>query len=326
MIRLVTSDIHISKNPIDVYRLVFLKETLPALLDKYKATQLIVAGDITQDKDGHPASLVNEMVECFHNLSKKCEIIILQGNHDASNVQDPFFQFLSKFDNIKWISAPIVLDNCLYLPHTRDYKKDWVGIDFEGHDFIIAHNTFGGTTVNGQSLSGIPTNIFPDDAAVLSGDIHEPQQVDVVTYIGSPFLCSFGDDYQPRVLVLDGLKAKSVKLHGQQKRLINMHWPNDIELLYPLVQEKDIVKIQVHLRMEHVAKWADIRQEVEQWATNNKFVLNSIIPVVEYDKGERQKIASSVRRTDNEYVSAFVKRNGIDSKVADIGLDIIEIV
>lgn len=327
MKRIVTADIHISKTPIDAYRLVFLKETLPALLDKYKVEQLIVGGDLTQDKDGHPASLVNELVGAFIHLSSKCEVIILQGNHDFQSKEHPFFQFLSYFKNIFWISGPMQKDGCLYLPHTRDYKQDWAGIDFKGHDFIFAHNTFEGTKVNGQSLSGIPTNIFPNDSVVLSGDIHEPQQVDVVTYIGSPFLCSFGDDYKPRVLFLDGLKAKSIRVGGQQKRLLNLDWvAGGMAKLAQSANENDIVKIQVHTNMEHVAKWADIRQEVEQWAIQNKFVLNSVIPIVSYDKGERQKVVSSVRRTDNEYVNAFVKRNGTDEQTTAIGKSIIETV
>jgi predicted phosphodiesterase len=220
MRRLVTADIHISKNPIDAYRLAFLKENLPVLVDKYKPNELLVLGDITQEKDQHPASLVNEVVGAFHNLAKRCKVIILQGNHDASAVEYPFFEFLNYIDNIQWIRTPTEEANCLYLPHTRDHKKDWQGLSFEDRDFIFAHNTFTGAKVNGQTLSGIPATVFPDDACVLSGDIHEPQTLGSVTYIGSPYAVNFGDDFPFRVLLLDDLEVKSIKVRGTQKRLI----------------------------------------------------------------------------------------------------------
>lgn len=327
MRRFCTGDIHISRNPIDAYRMVFLRDTLPALLDKHEIEQLIFLGDMCEQKDQHPASLVNDVVECFYDLSKKCEIIILQGNHDFSNKEHPFFQFLSKFDNISWINVPTERDGCLYLPHTRNYKQDWKHLDFIGLDWIFAHNTFFGTNTNtGYALSGIPTSIFPDDAAIISGDIHEPQSFDMITYVGAPYTVDFGDDYSPRVLLLDGLKAKSVKVYGQQKRLLSLDWAaGGMAKLAQSANEGDIVKVQVQIQMSDVAKWADIRQEVEQWAIQNKFIVNTIQPIVSVYEGKRQTLVKSVRKTDHEYLASFVKRNGIDTETANTGRELIDL-
>lgn len=209
-------------NARDRYRTDFVVKTLPELVGKHKPDQLLILGDVTEHKDQHPARLVNELVNALCDLaaSHKLEIIVLQGNHDFLSNAHPFFAFLENFKGIRWIAKPEVLDNCLYLPHTRDYKKDWKGIDFKGHDFIFAHNIFEGVKANGQKLSGIPTKIFPEDAFVISGDVHEPQSFDCVTYVGSPFTTDYGDDYQGRVLLLKGLKAKSIKVFGPQKRLV----------------------------------------------------------------------------------------------------------
>lgn len=88
----------------------------------------------------------------------------------------------------------------------------------------------------------------------------------------------------------------------------------------------DIVKIQVHIGMKDVSRWAEIRLQVEDWAVKNNFIVNSIIPQVSYVEGKRQKLVKSVRRNDNEYLESFVKRTGADSKVAEVGKQIIEIV
>ena len=326
MRRLVTSDWQLDSNPRDRYRLDFVVKTLPELIDKYKVDQLLVLGDLTEAKDNHPASLVNEIVQALMNINKKCQLIILEGNHDYLQKGTPFFEFIKYFPGkAAWLSVPIVLDRCLFLPHTRNYKQDWKNVDFEGHDYIFAHNIFTGVnTQTGHALSGIPTNIFPDDAMVISGDVHEPQSFDMVTYVGSPCLCDFGDDYQPRVLLLDGLKAKSVKVYGQQKRLVSIDWPSGPEFGQHNANENDIVKIQVHITMEGVAKWSEIRQEVERWAIQNKFIVSTIVPVVAYVEGERQKLVKSVRKTDYQYVDSFVKRVGADEKTADVGKELIE--
>lgn len=220
MKRLISSDWQLTDNPRDKYRTDWVVNELPKLIDKYKPDQLLVLGDLTESKDAHPAPLVNEIVNCFCSLAESVEIVVLQGNHDFLHNEHPFFAFLENFKSIHWISKPEVLDGCLYLPHTRDYKKDWKGINFNGHDFILAHNTFAGTKVNGQELSGIPTDIFPENCCVVSGDVHEPQQVGPIIYVGSPFLVDFGDDFQPRVLLLEDLKVKSIKVSGLQKRVI----------------------------------------------------------------------------------------------------------
>jgi predicted phosphodiesterase len=323
--RLVTSDWQLADNARDRYRTDFVVKTLPTLLDKYKVDELLVLGDITEEKDRHPAPLVNVIATAFHELQEICRVIILEGNHDFLHKEHPYFQFVSRFENLRWISVPTSMDNCLYLPHTRDYKKDWEGIDFKGHDFIFAHNIFEGVKVNGQALSGIPQHMFPDDAMVISGDVHEPQTLNLVTYVGSPCLCDFGDSYQPRVLLLDDLNIKSIKVHGQQKRLIDLDWVEGWTKVQHSANENDIVKIRVNLETKDVSEWATIRKHVEDWATKEKFVINTIQPVVSYVQGERQKLIQSSKKSDNEYLSALVQRQGVDERTAQVGKEIIEL-
>lgn len=330
MRRLISSDWQLAYNDRDRYRTDFVVKTLPKLIDNYKVDQLLVLGDICEAKDSHPAPLVNEIVNTFHDLSKKCEIIILEGNHDYLHENHPFFEFVACFDNISWISVPTVRDNCLYLPHTRDYKKEWGDVNFEGHDFIFAHNIFTGvSTQTGHALAGIPPSIFPKDAVCISGDVHEPQIINEnIIYVGSPTLTDFGDDYTPRVLLLDDLNIKSIKVGGQQKRLINVGWLDGVipDGLYHKANQGDIVKIQVNLEMKDVAEWAMIRQEVEQWAAKKNFVVNSIIPNIAYVKGERQKIINSSQKSDTNYLNAFVNRLGIDDKTMEVGKGIIDLI
>ena len=332
MRRLVTGDVHISQNPRDAYRLVFLEKTLPDLIDRHKVEQLLVLGDLTQAKEKHPASLVNSVVGAFHQLSKQCEIVLLQGNHDYQSVGSPFFEFLSCFENISWIGAPIERENCLFLPHTRDYKTEWQHQHFDGFDYIFAHNTFSGASSNGHSLSGIPPTIFPEDSFVISGDIHEPQTVNGnVHYVGAPFITEFGPSYQPRVLLLDGLNVKSLKLQGQQKRLVYCavnKVGGERELAFDHdANSNDLVKIQVEMAAEDAVEWASIKEGIERWAHENKFIVaGGVIPKITYSQGERRKVVQGNRRTDSQYLNQFVQRTGADDKTAAVGKEIVDLV
>jgi calcineurin-like phosphoesterase family protein len=330
MRRLITSDLQLCDGARDQYRTDFFVKALPALLEKYQVDELLILGDLTEGKDRHPAPLVNMIVTAFHELQKICKVIVLEGNHDFLHKEHPYFKFVERFPNLTWISVPTVLDNCLYLPHTRDYKKDWKNLDFDGHDFIFAHNIFEGVKANGESLAGIPRSIFPDGAFCISGDVHEPQTLGPVTYVGSPCLCDFGDSYQPRVLLLDDLKVKSIKVHGQQKRLVYCA-VNKIagkrELAFDHdANAGDLVKIKVEMLTEDVSEWATIRTEVENWAAKNSLVVNTIIPIVAYVEGERQRLVNSSKKSDSEYLKALVHRQGIDERTAQVGKEIVELI
>jgi DNA repair exonuclease SbcCD nuclease subunit len=332
MRRLVSSDWQLAHNERDRYRTNWVVNDLPKLVEKYKVEQLVFLGDLTENKDNHPAALVNEIVEFFCGLAtNNCDVVILQGNHDFLHKEYPFFRFLQNYKAIKWISSPTEMENCLYLPHTRNYKQDWKDIGFtKQYDFIFAHNIFEGVKANGQALSGIPRNIFPAGSCVISGDVHEPQFLDPITYVGSPCLCDFGDDYQPRVLLLTDLDAKSIKVQGQQKRLIYCavnKVAGQRELAFDHnANAGDIVKIKVDLLVEDVADWLAIKQEVEDWAAKNKFIVYAILPEVAYVQGARQKLAKNNKRSDSEYLNAFVQRNGTDAQTAEVGKSIIDLI
>lgn len=327
MRRIVTSDWQLCDNARDRYRTDFVVNQIPKLIEKYKPDQLLVLGDLTEAKDNHPASLVNEMVDFFCSLAQsfEIEIIVLQGNHDFLHNGHPFFKFIENYRSLHWIARPEVLDNCLYLPHTRNYKRDWKGIDFKSHDYIFAHNIFEGVKANGQKLSGIPTRIFPDGCCVISGDVHEPQSFDLVTYVGAPFLCDFGDSYDPRVLLLDGLKIKSIKVGGPQKRLIEVFWKEGMQFRRTGdFNPGDIVKVKSYLEMEHVAHWDRLRSHLSQWLADQGAIVSTIIPVVTYAQGARAEPIGQ-RKSDKQYFDAFVSRNGIDERSAAIGKEIVDL-
>ena len=87
----------------------------------------------------------------------------------------------------------------------------------------------------------------------------------------------------------------------------------------------DIVKIKSHLEMEHVAHWSRLRDHLAKWLADEGAIVNSIIPIVAYDVGERAKPVKSQRKSDATYLQQFVQRSGIDERTAAIGKEIVDL-
>lgn len=325
---LVTGDIHASDNPRDGYRFHWM-DRFAALARKRQPTHIVVLGDLTEEKDRHSATLVNVVVDWLYQLTEVCPVFGLQGNHDY--VADPsngFWAFLSHITNLTWITQPLGIavgdQEMLFLPHTRDHKLDWKGIYFENRDWIFAHNTFeGARTGHGYPLKGIPISVFPKNARVISGDIHEPQIVGPVTYVGAPYLCDFGDNYDPRVLWLDNNKVISLASPGAQKRLVDIRGPEELKLQNH-IHKGDIVKVRVNLSMKERDRWPEVRKTVEAWAEDNGYILHACLPQFQLGATSRTTMSRLDKRSDKDTLKKYGAAHGINQAVLQTGLDLLE--
>lgn len=320
---LVTSDVHWSSNPRDEYRHKFVK-TLRTLIKEYAVDTLLILGDLTETKDRHDAELVNRVVGHIDRLARSVDrLILLRGNHDWLNDPEiPFFKFLGRLPNVTWINKPTVIDDLgIFLPHTTDYKKDWAEFieEFKDHYFIFAHNTFEGAVDNDRKLDGIPTDMFPENVAVISGDVHTPQ-LGPVTYVGAPYTIDFGDDYEPRVLFIDRGKVLSMPVEGPMKRLVEGTAGEEARVTTTGLHEGDILKIRVRIQRAEVPQWAKIRQQYRDWGESHGYLVHVVQPVL-IDADKRMDTAKRKRlgKSDEDLFDQYCKRMDIDDKSAAVG-------
>lgn len=214
----------------------------------YKETQfdgLFILGDITDKKDRHSGRLVNRLVTELSNLS--IPIYILRGNHDGLDPNYPYFDFLNHYQNMKFIKEVTIFENLsrplAFYPHnTADqYVKISGSISF-------FHQTFSGTIYeNGQQAQG-DHFVDPEFGSLcFSGDIHKPQQVGDVIYIGSPYHTRHGDSFDPRVILLDldSLSYKSIPVDLAKKITLSITSIEEFEEKIGQYSE-DMVRIQIN--------------------------------------------------------------------------------
>ena len=86
MTSFLTSDIHLTESPTDEYRW-----KLFDWINEFAFDELIICGDLTNNKDHHSAKLTNRLHRSISIIAKDVkEIIIVKGNHDYYSSYLPF--------------------------------------------------------------------------------------------------------------------------------------------------------------------------------------------------------------------------------------------
>lgn len=319
---LLTGDLHWSDNPRDAYRHAFV-DWLSATIKRLDIERLIILGDLTEAKDYHSAALVNQIVGHIHRLSRQCYIYIVKGNHDyKGNPNNPFFAFLTKIPNVTWIGNPTAfklpeLGTVIFLPHTTNAERDWANITFGKYSWAFTHNTFTGAIGdNGRKLEGVP--FFPG-IKTISGDVHVPQKLGSVTYVGAPYTIDFGDSFAPRLLQIKAAKLISIPCEGPQKRLVEVDSPNELAKLTGL-NKGDILKIR--MRIADAARAPEFRAKAVDWCSKRGYIPHAVL--ITTTNPEARTRQPAVRKTDEELITTYAKARGVDPKTLEVGKAIVK--
>lgn len=315
MKRIVTGDLHLSHNPRDDYRFTFM-DWLTAYVRKHKPDQLVIAGDLTEEKDRHPAELVNKVVDHVHKLATICPVVALEGNHDYKDEGHAFFAFLSRIPNTRWVSKPTVIDDMLCLPHTNNYRRSWADIDMAAYATRVCHQTFNGANVGfGRSLEGIPIDVLPRKGTTLCGDIHVPQQMERVVYIGAPYHVDFGDDYASRIIEQTGSKWRSIDTSTlPQKRALTVSAAS--ELKDARFNAGDVIA--VTMEVDTMEDWAAYDEAIRKHIERKGARAWSVKPRLMKKAVRRQhKVADA--RSDADVLTAFGRRHGLSAGIMKRG-------
>lgn len=333
---LITADWHLSSNPRDEYRFYFVEKTLPRLIEEHRVKLLLFLGDVTEIKDGHEAELVNRIVANFHNLSELCPVVCLQGNHDwLSSPDNPYFGFLSRLERVSWVKAPIPLANidivpeslskmakgCFLLPHSSNPDRDWGEIDFGEYDWVFAHQSFAGAvSESGYQLGGVSMAWFPKGTRVIAGDIHQPQEAGPLTYVGSPYSVDFGDEIEPRVLLMKPDSLRSIPVAGPQKRLIEGGCLQDVYDRKGL-RKGDLIK--VRLEVGSYDEWPKALKEVQAWAAEKGLVLHQAQPLIQSPLATKVTLDKKATKTDEELLGEYAKKRQLADGYLNTGLKLL---
>ena len=261
-------------------------------------------------------------------------IEILMGNHDYLRAGHAYFEFLSVLEGVRFITAPRDDGEAggpltLFLPHTKDPRADWAGMDFSHFSYIFMHQTAPGSVAsNGQKMDGeaLPSLKGPK---VYSGDIHVPQVCGDIEYIGSPYHVHFGDKFKPRAVLLDK-RGRAHDLHFEtlSRVTLTVESIEDLHLEVKFLKPGDQVKVRIKLTQADKHQWHVLRREVVEVLKRHQVELHDIELVLARSQrrliggnGEKPVPASE---SGADAVLRYVLREELGPDALDLGLELVK--
>lgn len=325
---LITSDLHLTAQPKDAYRW----KLFPWLQDECVSGQvksLVILGDITDAKDYHPSELVLKLfaeIKALATLVKN--VYILLGNHDYLREGSPTFAALEAIPGVHFITSRHETfgdTSVLWLPHTRTPSRDWADVDASHFNYVFMHQTVSGSIAsNGQKMEGEALPDFAGWGKIYSGDIHVPQKIGAVEYVGSPYHVHFGDRFKPRCIYLTRRGAEDVAFESTQRWVLRCSSLQELRRLIRTTEEGDQIRVAYTLPAAEKHQWASIRQEVSLIAKQAGVELHGTSLQIDTQR-QRVRINNAAARglTSAEIVSQFVEAEGWGPDALDIGLDLL---
>jgi hypothetical protein len=326
MLPLLTTDWHLTDNPEDEYRWAIIEHVLHAVI-QYDVDVVFILGDIADRKDRHSGALVNRLVEELRKIAARAPVVILRGNHDTPLRGPAFWEFLSRIDRIEYITEPTewhLFDNnkpdLWLLPFTATPHETWQG-RFSNYRALFMHATVSGAVVeNGMVMQNSKFPLLPRSVTVYSGDVHTPQTVGNVTYVGAPHPVKFGDRYPCRMLLLD--EAYNIKLElplaGMRKYMLDL---SDVsELRHMAVKHGDQVKIRFQCPPGGITGWGAVEAEIARWAAARGVVVAGTEVMVDSVYAARP----DTEQSPEQILRAFAAQERITKELLAVGLSLLD--
>jgi len=321
---LLIGDLHLTEKPRDAYRFDIFK-WIRKQQREFEPKATIFMGDLTDKVDKHPAVLVNRVVNELQELEK---FYIVMGNHDYVDSNNPFFMFLGP----SFIHEPTQINRLLFIPHTYNEDqfaqtcKSFSSKSVPAIDYVFCHQTFDGAIAEtGTRLNGFrPSHIdvIAPRLGAYAGDVHRPQRAANVVYVGSPYHIRFGDDFDPRCILLDDGHPKNLYFETVHKWSLTIKDPDDI-LKNKQLYEGDQVKLTVELAKEETFEWQKIRRDILEATKTRKLEVFGIDLKVNSATPRETKLRKVDRVNPDKIYSAFCSKENLPSNTRRVGRDLL---
>lgn len=333
MLLLLTTDLHLTARPEHAYRLAYLEWLVPVVKDN-NVGAVVICGDLSDAKDHHPGSLVNDVVDRLSVLQDAAPIHILYGNHDGPSPDRPFWRFLGNVANdINYYTAFTTTQ----LGEARTLMVPWGAekqllehlAHLDAGELIFMHVTANGARVeNGTTMTSSFPSVFLKkhvQTRVFSGDIHVPQICGQIEYIGCPYHIHYGDGYEPRTLIYNTDSGQVTTLrYKAAPQLLTVRvegLPSNIEVKD--VKEGDRLKLVVNTDTEILPQ--DWQRFVAQARSQFDLVGIQLTSAILERHGRVASIeAPSAKRSDEAIVRTYGERRGYEPDILEAGVSLLK--
>lgn len=297
---LIVGDTHFTDSPLDAYRWdifkVLKEEAIKYQVSDIPVEEIIFLGDVVDRKDRHTAILVNRLIDEFADLRFEtgCRINVLAGNHDKPLTGPYYWQFLNRA-GIRYMQEPFFEDERVYLPYSHDPIKEWKDITFYSRmKVVFIHQTVDGAMIEGdykiKGTSGL-LEFLPENIPIIGGDVHRPQQIRNINYVGTPHPTRFSESWSNRILLIqndDFAHPIDIWLNGARRAILDIE--NFEQLRTTDYGEKDQIKIRYKLSNAKLVDWPEEEKRIRDWEKERNTTIVSIEPILVGDGLSQQTV------------------------------------
>jgi DNA repair exonuclease SbcCD nuclease subunit len=330
---LLSADWHLTDNDIEKYRWNVFDVLIKTSIENQVNT-IILSGDIFDRRDKHPGTLINSFINAILDIKQKinAEILILAGNHDTPLKNTYYWSFLNSI-GIKYIWNPELFNDVYLLPFSPNPVEDWKELDFNNVKAIIMHQTIAGAVVDGDRVITDAPHPMPKlpDIPIYSGDIHRPQFIQGVTYIGVPHPTRFSEDWPNRFLLINDVDWSTYKeIPIESIRRCVLEISNAAVLNQTEFKKGDQLRIKFKLTNRGLALWPTEEQAIREWAKQKEVTIVSIEAILvdnidtsiptsnaEIDAGVELMPADQIIRT-------FGEEESLSQEIIDFGIKLVQ--
>lgn len=321
---LLTADWHLDDQPQNAYRWDIIGQVIKARAE-HDIGQVYILGDLVDRKDRFSAAFVNRLLSDLQDIAP---VTILRGNHDSGLRTPHYFDWLAgEFfgGDVSYITDPTDIfriqregGRVLLLPFTPTPAKDWQSLNLADYRAIFMHATVSGARVDhGIVLQNPGFPKLPEHVKVFSGDVHHPQQVGTVTYVGAPHPVKFGDDYATRMLVVNDVDfdiVAEIKLNPPRKLMLTIRSMDDLARLK--VRKGD----QVRLRLDGMGDNLAVAEAlIVTWAETHGVTLAGTEVIV----ATSQAHGVDTTQSPETILRQFAAHEGLADDVLEVGLELL---
>ena len=234
----------------------------------------------------------------------------------------PFWKFLNHVHpRLYYLAEPEIWnDSLLLMPWQADPQAAFMANRTPHLRAVFMHQPVNGAVgEHGMKMKVENTPIFPRSLKVYSGDIHTPQKVGVVEYVGAPHPIDFGDDYPCRMLRLNTEYeiVRAITLHPPKKHMLRVR--NLKELEQTKTEPGDQARIEFHVAADRIEQWAVEQEGIAQWAADRKIRVASVETIIDAQTSMGTPQTPIFDADPTETLSAFCTSESLADNIADAG-------
>ena len=321
---LLLSDSHLDENSNNEYRWDVFSH-IHKILDNYEIRSAWSLGDSWDRKERFSASFVNRLIQKLKDIGSRVPFGILRGNHDTPLDGPAFFEFVNgMIPGVTYVTEPMALGPLLLLPYAPDPITAWQELRFSDFKAAFLHVTVtGAITENGREMTtGQKLPLFPRSIKLYSGDVHVPQQVKNLVYVGAPHVIKFGDMYPCRMLLLDEDTfeiVEEIPIEAMRKRVVAISSLDELGKLQ--VRAGDQVRVQFSLQSGDIERWGEIERGLGEWAEAAGVTVSG----TEFVVSESRSLGDvEVDVAPDTILRQFAAEEGVSDLLLEVGLGLLK--